>query len=747
MQPAAPLPSSDPCPTRDQLQAFGRGQLEAGALDSISRHLQSCGRCALLLLSLSDAAANPREAASPREAANPREAIGNHGDTVASPDVTDQPYVAPAADLPTASLVRDSAPTSIGRYSVLRVLGRGGFGTVYLARDEDLERLVAIKAPHPERIARPADLDAYHREAKVHAGVDHPHVVPIYDVGRAKDVPFFLVSKFVPGIDLAQRLKTERPDPRTSAAWVATLADALDHIHRQGLIHRDVKPRNIMIDAAGRPYLMDFGLAKEQVAQGNGAEPIAGTPAYMAPEQARGDRLDGRCDVYALGVVLYELLTGERPFQGGSTTILNQVVALAPARPRAHNPSAPRDLEAICLKAMAKEPGQRYQSAGDLGEDLRRWLRGEPPRLARRVGMAERAWSWVRRHPAVASLAAVACAAAALAGFAWLRPTPLATPLLKVTVQTEPADADVFYVPLDQKTGLPDHERGVRGKAGAVVELAPGFHFVVAALGDGRFHEVFRQVPDNVDSLYEPYAHGRFSTRDGVVELSKIHIPEQEASAGMVLVPAGVTAVGQEAPELPIHRRRVPAYYLDAREVTVDEYVKLTGGLRWPRGLPEPPLDFPMTRVPWDHAMVYAEKLGKRLPFETEYEYAATELGRRRQAPPEVRGGWTLTISGRPEWDRIDIPGQPPLWGLRSNVAEWTAALQTDYPVALGVIPFDVKKWSVISGAPDPEETAAWAPFKREFHPHPASYPGLGFRCARSAAPRLTAAHFEQIVK
>jgi len=270
-------------------------------------------------------------------------------------------------------------PQTIGRYRVIRPLGRGGFGRVYLAHDDDLDRQVAIKVPNPERMTRPADIASFLAEGRLLARLDHPHIVLVFDAGRTEAGVGFVVSKLIEGSDLATRIGQGRPSFQEAAELIASLAEALHHAHTHGLVHRDVKPANILIDRTGRAYLADFGLALKDEDFGTG-KGFAGTPAYMSPEQARGEghRVDGRSDLFSLGLVLYELLTGRRAFRGDSwRTLIEQIIRAEVRPPRQIDDAIPRELERICLKAVSKRAPERYTTGRDMAEDLRHFLQAE----------------------------------------------------------------------------------------------------------------------------------------------------------------------------------------------------------------------------------------------------------------------------------------------------------------------------------------------------------------------------------
>jgi serine/threonine protein kinase/formylglycine-generating enzyme required for sulfatase activity len=292
----------------------------------------------------------------------------------------DPPKGSPTVNGDLRTLIADAVPPElperIGRYRIMKLLGKGGFGLVYLALDEQLHRSVAVKVPHPNLVARPEVADLYLAEARTVASLDHPHIVAVHDVGSTAEFPFFVVSKYVEGTDLATKLKDSRLSGQQAAELVATVAEALHYAHKQGLVHRDVKPGNILIDNNGKAHVVDFGLALREENVGKGPK-YAGTPAYMSPEQARGEghRVDGRSDIFSLGVVLYELLVDRLPFRGDTQIeLLEQITTQDPRPPRQWDDTIPKELERICFKALAKRASERYMTAKDFADDLRHFL-------------------------------------------------------------------------------------------------------------------------------------------------------------------------------------------------------------------------------------------------------------------------------------------------------------------------------------------------------------------------------------
>jgi serine/threonine-protein kinase len=418
----------NPCPSEEGLRQLLAEELPPAQAATAVEHVGACAWCQARLERLSDdaqlrawvpdrlseSAAGPALAALLREL-GARPTSGTSGTAVTDPR-------APAGSL--AFLGPPQRPGDLGTlgpYPVEEELGQGGMGIVLRGRDEALGRTVALKVLRPE-LAGARARARFVREARAAARVEHDHIVRVHAVHDAADGPPYLVMEFLPGKSLAGLLRASKClAPAAAAELAAQVADGLAAAHAAGLVHRDIKPANIMLDALGRARITDFGLVKELVDEPQAEErltqtgAILGTPGYMAPEQAEGS-VGPAADLWALGAVLYEMLTGRPPFLAGNvmdTLLLARTQD--PVPPRRLQPGLPRDLETICLKALAREPRRRYASARDLADDLRRWQAGKAI-LARPVGAAESAWRWCRRNPGMAGLLA-ALAGVLAAGF------------------------------------------------------------------------------------------------------------------------------------------------------------------------------------------------------------------------------------------------------------------------------------------------------------------------------------------
>src|SRR5437762_827904 len=311
--------------------------------------------------------------------------------------------------------------TDFGDYELLEEIGRGGQGTVYRAHQKSLNRTVALKVivPGPWTIA--THLKRFRREAEAAANLDHPGILPIYEIGE-RDGCCYFSTKFVEGGQLDQIVGRAPQSIRQSAELIAKVARTVHYAHEHGILHRDIKPGNILLDANGEPHLTDFGLARlvESESSLTHTLEVLGTPSYMAPEQAVGNNaaISNATDVYGLGAVFYQLLTGQPPFAGGTTyETIKLLLDTEPRQPRVLNPKSDRDLSTICLKCLDKDPKRRYSSALALAEDLERWLKHEPIQ-ARHTGIFARGKKWVRRNPTSALL--VACLAALAAAAGWI---------------------------------------------------------------------------------------------------------------------------------------------------------------------------------------------------------------------------------------------------------------------------------------------------------------------------------------
>jgi serine/threonine-protein kinase len=439
-----------------------------------------------------------------------RAVFAEAGLTRADIDAATQSTVAlPHSSANAATVGADGLPAEVPGYAILGVLGHGGMGTVFRARQLSANRTVALKLIRADRLQALASLPErqrwirrFHWEAEAVANLDHPHVVPLYEVGEHDGRPYFSM-KLVEGGTLASQVKRFAADPRAAAALLAKVARALHHAHQRQILHRDLKPHNILLDVHGEPLITDFGLScriETAPASDSPRDAIMGTPAYMAPEQVQADRgLSTAVDVYGLGALLYYVLTGRPPHRGASTyQTLTDVLSAEPPPPRSLNAKADRDLDAICLKCLRKAPAERYGSAQEVADELERWLRDEPIR-ARRTGPVERIRKWIRRKPARAVTVALGLLIVAVAGlFAWQAHVARAQ-LLEVVI--EKAVLAAMAGDFDQADGA-IQEAADHGASTAQVEMLHG----MVAYHRGREQDAIKHLELAV--RLSPAAHG-----------------------------------------------------------------------------------------------------------------------------------------------------------------------------------------------------------------------------------------------
>ena len=383
----------------------------------------------------------------------------------------------------------DSAATlkQLGRFELISRLGMGAFGTVWKARDSELDRLVAVKIPRKGQLSS-TEVEQFFREARAAAQLRHPNIVAVYEVGRA-DETVFIVSDLVRGVPLADLLTGDPLSFPESAELCEQIARALHHAHQQGVIHRDLKPSNIMIDENRTPLIMDFGLAKRDLGEITMTVDgqILGTPSYMSPEQARGQShwTDRRSDIYSLGVVLFKMLTSELPFRGNARMQLHNRLTNDAPDPCRLNHAVPRDLATICLKCLERDPNHRYSTAQETADELRRYLNREPIK-ARPISRASRAWRWARRKPALAS-------ALSLTGMLAIAGPVLAWQQYKLAVNEQQIKKTI-ETRLEEREGLITQQREdlnlqserIENLNREVLELRGGVPGVVAAMPNWR---------------------------------------------------------------------------------------------------------------------------------------------------------------------------------------------------------------------------------------------------------------------
>jgi serine/threonine protein kinase len=604
----------------------------------------------------------------------------------------------------------------IGPFELVARVGSGGMGEVWKAWDPRLKRPVALKLPRAEALTT-ADLRRFVRESRAAAQLRYPQIAAVHDVCR-EGTTIYIIGDFVDGQNLRDYVAAQTPNYQATVELCAGVAEALHHAHEQQIVHRDLKPSNIIVDRSGTPHIIDFGLAKFTDDDGDLTihGELLGTPAYMSPEQARGNgaSVNRTTDVYSLGVVLYEMLTGRCPFIGDRSAVIHQIITCEPEPPRSVNRKIPRDLETICLKALEKEPSRRYATAQEMAVDLRRFARGDAI-MARPFGPLKKSCRWVLHHRAITaaavSLAVIVTTAAAMINSLKDENYKLQGYRL-VVIDTEPPGARLAFVPIDERTGEPDQNPAgiIRppGKSPIETRLKAGNYLIEAVLSaDGNnadFAEVRRTiVPSETRSKHQPENAPLTYGDENVQRLEPIRIPRtNDVIKNMIAV--------RIDDDLRRGNTLLPALlYIDANETTPN-------GANRKRARPSDDQRFGESMNGWQIPV------GKRIPSADEYDAIMKALS---------DGEPRYTTSGKPA----------PLDDLYAGAAEWTSTLydyqksgQSSYIASLHIMHV-LKGYgdsTKLSGIRRTRDGTLIAP------PDP-RLPYIGFRGVRSGAPRFVA--------
>lgn len=638
---------------------------------------------------------------------------------------------------------------TIGDFEIIREAGRGGMSLVYLARDTVLDREVALKVLGADRSLSETSKQRFLHEARAAASLNHPNIIKVFRYGET-DRHGFIAMEYIPDGTydrwLANRDKETNDGRREIVRVIESIAEALESAHRAGVIHRDVKPTNILMDAQGRPYLADFGIARvtESI---DPRETLAGagTAAYMSPEQiaAVRDEIDHRSDIFSLGVVLYESLVGQLPFKGCTgEEIKDSICKTDPAKPRSIIRSLPRDLEVICRKAMEKNPNDRYPSSGHMAADLRAWAEGRPI-LARSPSALARTIKSIRKYR-YASIIAIATACGGLTGASILLKLTDNRPRIETSKLSPNSIVSYSEIHPITRSISPRTELG-RGKQKTLKLPSNGFFRISVQQESGTIWEVTKWLDPN-ESFALPPSPDELITEDGMA-----YIESKVSDSGYVIV---------------------PAFWIDKFEVSNGEYKEFLDRSQYPP--PEPSYwshkdviiwrelnsdlwdSMPVVDISYSEAQMYAQWRGKRLPTLAEWDHAA-----RGNPPTKYAWGneyshssdndhaashiinWHSGPEDHPDVDLVQYPSSAVdvksmylelVWGrdqehddwtrntnianMMGNVAEWTESIQDKNLFLIR------NNFALTRSRPFSDLSFHYAQSRRAI--------GIGFRCART---------------
>ncbi len=728
------------CPTSQELTSFLGGDLTESRFEKLAEHLEECERCGDNLETLEP---------------------GQPLDQQISPVIIEEQSWAEslgARQLTQRLLDRNSlsddqlGPDAIGRIKIVRYLASGSFGRVFIGWDDELQRHVAVKLPRAGMFIDDQSREEIRREARQAARVEHPGIVPIYDIGTDENHDIYIISGFVDGFDLKQWQVINQPTIDESLKLIIKIAEIIEYAHQHQLVHRDIKPGNILIDKEGKPHLVDFGLSINCDDPGSqSSQGLVGTPAYLPPDYLDyvHPPIDPRGDLYSLGVVLFELLAGARPYELEPATWQQTLKTADPIRPRKLNPRISRKLERICLKAIDRDPRKRFQSASELSRKLQQVLdkTQETVRAPKRVSLKK-----VGKLTAISTVLLLIVAVAWATSFRigegqrnqYLIPVFQTAPekaqitaLKPVTVRitTEPPGALAAIVPLARHDWSPviSAEIQPQKQTPFEIELPPGDYHVEVMIPGYGFHQVVRRISGSESIDSQVYAS------------PTIVIPSHDMNShDLVHIHGGEFLCG-----LPHARekRKLGDFMIQRHEPTFSDYKRVMGGLTpaMIKGLQsegETNYDRSLGYLTFAEALAFAEASGLRMLTETEWMYVASNSG-------ETIYPWGNDFPEVSTWesliplDQTSNAQHDPIYGLYSGSTEWLATpassltVKGEYFLVAGGI-FSLKQGLPLSDVLKTEDNKMLnygVAFRHSSESH-FVYPGLGVRLGRDMGPR-----------